>query len=68
MDEWDLILPAIEFCMNKNHKRDVLVGQTALEVMNGSKSATPVNLTLWSDVKMKDVKTLVARTDRITQR
>ena len=64
LDEWDLVLPAIEFCSNNRH-RDVLGGLSALEVMNGRKPATPVNLALWSGVKMKDAKTLVARTDRI---
>ena len=66
IDEWDLILPLVEFTTN-HRERPVLGDRSALEVMTGSKPASTTNLAVWAGVKIKDAREFVARRDRVEQ-
>ena len=66
IDEWDLVLPLVEFTLNAKW-RDVLAGRSALEVMNGQKTANPVNLAVWAGVRMKNARKFSTTTTRVEQ-
>ena len=53
IDEWDLVLPLVEYAVN-HRRRAILGGRSPVELVNGRQPRTAADLVLWSGVKMKD--------------
>ena len=64
VDEWDLVLPVVELVINAR-KRDVLGGRSAVEIMTNNQPASTINLAIWSGVKMKTARKMVAKTSLV---
>ena len=66
LDEWDLVLPLVEFTIN-HRERGVLGNRSAIEAMTGQKPTSTTKLAVWSGVKMKNARGLVTTWARVEQ-
>ena len=55
IDEWDLILPLIEFSI-MHRRRKTLGGRSAFEVLTGRRPDNAIRLAMWSGTRLKDAK------------
>ena len=63
IDGWDLVQPLAEYAIN-HHRRDILAGRSAVEIMIGRKPRTAVDLVCWSGPNMRDANEMRLPTQR----
>ena len=66
IDEWDLVLPLIEFVVNYR-PRDVLGGRSAIEVTTGHRPRNALELVLWKGLLMKNATELKVKAERVSE-
>ena len=64
--EWETLIPAIQFVLNHESRR-ALNHHTPIEIMTSRLPSTPVELTTWNGILMKDARKIPITYDMITK-